>query len=376
MRIFLVLFCSFALACVAGAHETKKKSKSASKATQAQPVHPQQTHVIHPETHGGSPAGEPRFQQTKAPQHVLEPPTNPTRPAEVRTSVQPKEFRATPARAATVAQPAAPPLPAGVGTTVQPKELGATTAHAAPVAQPAAPPLTKEQKDDAYAQSQGFRSAEQYRKWKETGRLEGLERVATTGASTADDGAGSSQKPGPGITTAPSGVASVQGKAIPFRPRQFNLPTNPEPGIVGVTFQQNRPIDGCKNWQGANYAMFRDYNPVWHNRTWWETHHSRIVLMCGGWYYWDAGYWFPAWGYESNARYVYDGPIYAYNNLPPDQVVANVQSALQQLGYYHGTVNGRLDALTRTAIANYQRDRGLYTTSAIDEPTLASLGMA
>jgi hypothetical protein len=35
-----------------------------------------------------------------------------------------------------------------------------------------------------------------------------------------------------------------------------------------------------------------------------------------------------------------------------------------------------LSAIKPDALANYQRDQGLYTTSAIDEPTLASLGMA
>jgi hypothetical protein len=45
-------------------------------------------------------------------------------------------------------------------------------------------------------------------------------------------------------------------------------------------------------------------------------------------YYWNAGYWFPAWGYYPNAYYAWDGPIYAYNDLPPDQVIANVQTAL------------------------------------------------
>ena len=101
-----------------------------------------------------------------------------------------------------------------------------------------------------------------------------------------------------------------------------------------------------------------------------------MVFVCGGWYYWHANYWYPAWGYHSEAVYPYDVPIYAYNDLAPDQAVANVQAALQELGYYHGPINGYLDSATGTAIANYQRDHGLYATSAIDEPTLASLGMA
>ena len=93
----------------------------------------------------------------------------------------------------------------------------------------------------------------------------------------------------------------------------------------------------------------------------------------GGWYYWHANYWYPAWGYHPDAVYAYDGPIYAYNDLAPDQAVANVQTTLEQLGYYHGPINGYLDSGTREAISNFQRDHGLYATSTIDEPTLASL---
>jgi len=62
--------------------------------------------------------------------------------------------------------------------------------------------------------------------------------------------------------------------------------------------------------------------------------------------------------------------------LAPDQVVANVQAALQELGYYQGPINGLLDPATGAALANYQRDNGLNITSAIDEPTLAALGIA
>jgi len=53
----------------------------------------------------------------------------------------------------------------------------------------------------------------------------------------------------------------------------------------------------------------------------------------------------------------------------------NLQSALQQQGYYHGEVDGLLGPLTREALANYQRDQGLYATETIDQPTLESLGL-
>jgi hypothetical protein len=115
---------------------------------------------------------------------------------------------------------------------------------------------------------------------------------------------------------------------------------------------------------------------VWRDRSRWDSHYNRIVFRFGGWYCWNAGCWYPAWGYDPGAYYAYDGPIYAYNDLPPDQVVANVQTALQQQGYYRGDVDGLLGPLTRAAIATYQRDHGLYVTSAIDQPTLEALGMS
>ncbi len=100
------------------------------------------------------------------------------------------------------------------------------------------------------------------------------------------------------------------------------------------------------------------------------------MFIYGGWYAWNAGYWIPAWGYAPNAYYAYDGPIYGYNNLPPDQVIANVQTALQQQGYYQGEVDGLLGPQTRAAIADYQRaNPPLAETGAIDQPTLSSLGM-
>jgi hypothetical protein len=138
-------------------------------------------------------------------------------------------------------------------------------------------------------------------------------------------------------------------------------------------FQQNRRIQGSDQWLGSDYEVFRKYRSEWHDRDWWRSHHSRIVFGAGGWYYWNSRYWFPAWGYDPNANYEYDGPIYGHNDLPPDQVIADVQAALQKQGYYQGEVDGRLGLPTQAAIADYQRDHGLYVTSAIDSPTHQSL---
>jgi hypothetical protein len=173
------------------------------------------------------------------------------------------------------------------------------------------------------------------------------------------------------------GKANVaQAKSKPVKPQHFNIPKQPNTvKAPPVKFQQGRRIEGSQNWQGKQYTVFRDYKSEWHDRNWWHSHHNRIVFVFGAPYFWNAGYWFPAWGYNPNAYYAWDGPIYAANNLPPDQVIANVQSALQQQGYYRGDVDGLIGPLTRAAIADYQRDHGLYVTSAIDQPTLQSLGM-
>jgi hypothetical protein len=134
------------------------------------------------------------------------------------------------------------------------------------------------------------------------------------------------------------------------------------------------------NWHGnafygQRYAAFRNYNREWHDGGWWRSHYDRVVFVNGGWYYWDAGYWFPAWGYDPYVTYVYDGPIYAYNGLAPDQVTVNVQEALASAGYYGGPIDGQLGPMTRDAIAAFQADNGLAVTSAIDEPTLATMGL-
>jgi Putative peptidoglycan binding domain len=134
------------------------------------------------------------------------------------------------------------------------------------------------------------------------------------------------------------------------------------------------------NWRGdafsgQRYAAFRNYNRQWHDRSWWRSHYDRIIFVNNGWYFWNAGYWFPAWGYDPYVSYVYDGPLYAYNGWTPDRVTVDVQEQLARAGYYDGPIDGVLGPMTREAIAAFQADNGLAVTSAIDEPTLATMGL-
>jgi hypothetical protein len=159
--------------------------------------------------------------------------------------------------------------------------------------------------------------------------------------------------------------------------RAKNLTGNAERNFA---FNRRADVRITNNWRGdrfsgANYAAFRNYNRQWHNQNWWRHNHSRIVFYFGAPYYWDTGYWYPAWGYYPDYVYSYDGPIYGYNDLSPDQVLVNVQVQLQREGYYAGPIDGMIGPMTRQAISAYQADHGLAITSAVDEPTLATLGL-
>ena len=188
----------------------------------------------------------------------------------------------------------------------------------------------------------------------------GQQNVRAKGA-----GAGAVKKPDP------QQVQQIKSQHASFR-------AQPKPQQVpAVTFNQNRRIEGSEQWQGSQYEVFRSYHPERHDEGWYRSHYNRVELIGGGYYFWNNGYWYPAWGYNPSAEYyAYDGPIYVGQRaVPPDQVIADVQDVLQQMGYYRGDVDGLLGPLTREALSAYQADNGLTTTAAIDEPTLDSLGM-
>ena len=164
-----------------------------------------------------------------------------------------------------------------------------------------------------------------------------------------------------------------------IKSQHANFRAQPKPQQVpAVTFNQNHRIEGSDRWQGQQYEVFRSYHAERHDEGWYHSHYPRVELIGGGYYYFNNGYWFPAWGYSPSAEYyAYDGPIYVGQRAePPDHVIADVQALLQQMGYYKGEVDGLLGPLTREALTAYQADQGLTTTAVIDEPTLDSLGLA
>jgi putative peptidoglycan binding protein len=160
-----------------------------------------------------------------------------------------------------------------------------------------------------------------------------------------------------------------------------NNPGNGKPAVNshgnGNTIDNNVGRGKTTKDKRDSYAdAMRRYRHDRHDCDWWKQHYIVIVLVGGGYYYRDAGYWYPAWGYDLNyERYDYDGPIYTYGNLLPDQVIINVQRVLQQLGYYAGDLNGSLGVDTRQALTAYQQDYGLDATGVVDEATVRSLGL-
>jgi N-acetylmuramoyl-L-alanine amidase len=129
--------------------------------------------------------------------------------------------------------------------------------------------------------------------------------------------------------------------------------------------------EGDPNFAQAHRRWHRQHQ----SRDWWRSRYSRFARFGGGYYYWNAGYWYPAYGYDPYfTTYTYDAPIYAYDDQDPGRIIASVQRKLQRLGYYRGYLDGTYGPMTRRALLNYQRDNGLRVTGEIDQDTLASLG--
>ncbi|PYK20116.1 MAG: hypothetical protein DME55_03165 [Verrucomicrobia bacterium] len=338
MRTFLILICSIALACSAGAAQNDKKAKKqAQKTRQAQP-----TQYARPA--GGAKKAAPKryqpastatsYQKAKGRQGVN------NQVYQSRTNVKPVKKSSQ--------QVAAQNTQAGRYATKKTKQAQQGTNR------------------------QYYQSGSNVKKVKK-----GSQQITAQNAQANryTNSAAYSKKTKQWKGNTASAAAFQSNKK--YKAQRFNLASNTRPTkFAAVNFQQGRRIRGSQNWQGRNYWAFRNYRSAWHDQGWWRSHYNnRVVFVYGGWYAWNAGYWIPAWGYAPNAYYAYDGPIYGYNNLPPDQVIANVQTALQEQGYNPGEVDGLLGPQTRSAIADYQRANGLAETAAIDQPTLESLGM-
>jgi lysozyme family protein len=196
--------------------------------------------------------------------------------------------------------------------------------------------------------------------------------VTTPGASAAPS---ASQNASTNVT-ATKKLDTQKVEQIKQQHTSFRAQARPD-RVPAVTFSANFRLPGSERWQGPQYEVYRSYHPERHDRGWYTSRHPRVELIAGGYYYFDNGYWYPAWGYDSaHEYYAFDAPIYVGKRAePPDRVIADVQAALQDMGYYKGEVDGLIGPLTRDALTKYQTDNGMTVTAVIDEPTLDSLNM-
>src|SRR5207248_5288708 len=145
--------------------------------------------------------------------------------------------------------------------------------------------------------------------------------AAATGAVSATPAAGASAASTVSATGQQRGQANAAGgkKAKPdpqqvqqIKAQHANFRAQPKPQHVpAVTYNQNYRIQGSDQWQGPQYDVFRSYHPERHDQGWYRSRYNRVELIGGGYYYWNNGYWYPAWGYNPSAEYyAYDGPIY------------------------------------------------------------------
>jgi Putative peptidoglycan binding domain len=154
-------------------------------------------------------------------------------------------------------------------------------------------------------------------------------------------------------------------------------------GVATITKTKLDPQTSTRlrNWNGnrsttAQAQQFNAFNHHHHHdHNWWRHHCAALIFFDWGWWAWDDGWWYPAWGYDPYSNYEYNQPIYGVNGLEPDQIVAGVQAKLQQLGYYTYAIDGKMGPLTRAALARYQTDHRMNITAGIDPATLNALGI-
>jgi hypothetical protein len=153
---------------------------------------------------------------------------------------------------------------------------------------------------------------------------------------------------------------------------QTNIVTNSNVQVNKKAWRHYKRTGNERSFSQAQHWNWRQR----HDRNWWHRNNYRLVLYGGGYWYWNSGWWYPAYGYDPYySHYVYDGPIFGYGYAAPGDVTVEVQRALAQQGYYYGPIDGILGPGTRSAIQRYQIDHGLAVTAAIDEQTLYTLGL-
>ena len=186
----------------------------------------------------------------------------------------------------------------------------------------------------------------------------------------------------PGVHNSIAGHSAHSNlNAIHNNSSQGNAKVHSQPvsGLVTRTKLDAQASARLRNWSGprSTTAQAQQFNANnhhhHHDHDWWKHHCVTFIFFDDGWWGWDDGWWYPAWGYDPYSYYNYSQPI--YGDVSPDQIVAGVQAELQRRGYYTYAIDGKMGPLTRSALARYQTDHHMNITSGVDPATLNSLGL-
>jgi hypothetical protein len=121
------------------------------------------------------------------------------------------------------------------------------------------------------------------------------------------------------------------------------------------------PNDVTRGWDHGSVQNWNHHHYRWDNGNW--------VIIDGG-FYGDYPYGYYDGGVPYSDYYSGYAPAYGGGSL-----VANVQNALDQMGYNAGPADGAMGPQTANALASFQSDHGLPATGQIDSPTLRALGL-
>jgi hypothetical protein len=185
----------------------------------------------------------------------------------------------------------------------------------------------------------------------------------------------------PGYYSA-SGSRSGVTRTAAYRNRNYstaNLTSTRTAGRRTQGFDQGRIVgrQGAgwhRNWDRSHDHSWHGHRCHWHNNGW---------IIYDPWPYWWGYGLYPYYPYYSSYDDGYYDDSYSSNEYPQEQHptetvydssrVSQVQSALSREGYYSGAIDGRLNANTRAALRNYQRDHHLAVTGNIDRGILEGL---
>ena len=152
------------------------------------------------------------------------------------------------------------------------------------------------------------------------------------------------------------------------------------PGIAIARDHDDHDWDHRRSYRERHSGHWNDDD----RRHYYSHPRSRFTISFGtgyrgrGYYYGPPGvpYYYEAPGvvfYSSRASV--PSRYFARDVYRHESADVAVQRALARQGYYHGPIDGDIGPGSRSAIARYQRDRGLAVTGSINASLLRSLGI-